>query len=346
MRNSDNLYFILSSSCALTKGHSRTLIQDFCRNYANFIPNEYYNLCMMLDRHLISDIVRNIEKQSLDSFYMFIDFMLSKEYAFLVDDLLLFPPKSHEVNDSSIMLNDAIIEIDEHNFKKDAVMEFLEEAKSLGCRNLQIRLFSFSGMEFLLTLANIVCNYNYTYIELHLDNSNSICYDECCQVIRDFAPISNIYIYNAKYPNAKDYYIRTKGCYELQMGSVVFIDTILDNKKCGAISKFCQVYDDEKFYRMSQKYNSCLFKKIALDRDGNVRNCLSLPETYDFSEGLGHIVASSEFKKYWNIKKDDIQTCKDCEFRYNCLDCRARTENGDLLGKPLTCTYNPYSLKI
>lgn len=62
-------------------------------------------------------------------------------------------------------------------------------------------------------------------------------------------------------------------------------------------------------------------------------------------EALSH----PDFKKYWNLTKDSIEVCKDCEFRYICTDCRAYTErthtNAEGLdtSKPLKCGYNPYT---
>jgi SPASM domain peptide maturase of grasp-with-spasm system len=52
------------------------------------------------------------------------------------------------------------------------------------------------------------------------------------------------------------------------------------------------------------------------------------------------------FKKYWNITKDQIAVCKDCEFRHICTDCRAYIEEpNDMYSKPLKCGYDPYSNK-
>lgn len=61
-------------------------------------------------------------------------------------------------------------------------------------------------------------------------------------------------------------------------------------------------------------------------------------------EALSH----PDFKKYWNITKDQIEVCKDCEFRHICTDCRAYTERTHFdkdidLSKPLKCGYNPYT---
>lgn len=47
--------------------------------------------------------------------------------------------------------------------------------------------------------------------------------------------------------------------------------------------------------------------------------------------------------EYWTIKKDDIDICKDCEFRYICSDCRVQVEHK--YARPNTCIYNPYTNK-
>ena len=59
---------------------------------------------------------------------------------------------------------------------------------------------------------------------------------------------------------------------------------------------------------------------------------------------LAEALEKPDFKKYWNINKDKIHVCKDCEFRYICTDCRAYVEDPeDILSKPLKCGYNPYT---
>ncbi|NGX53002.1 MAG: Antilisterial bacteriocin subtilosin biosynthesis protein AlbA [Candidatus Anoxychlamydiales bacterium] len=42
------------------------------------------------------------------------------------------------------------------------------------------------------------------------------------------------------------------------------------------------------------------------------------------------------------LSKDNIQTCKDCEYRYACLDCRPDANGSDLDQKPWYCLYDPY----
>jgi len=65
---------------------------------------------------------------------------------------------------------------------------------------------------------------------------------------------------------------------------------------------------------------------------------------------LEKAINNLNFKKYWNITKDQIEICKDCEFRYICTDYRAYTERTHFekdidLSKPLKCGYDPYTNK-
>nr|BFF38224.1 hypothetical protein BACY1_00290 [Tenacibaculum mesophilum] len=53
------------------------------------------------------------------------------------------------------------------------------------------------------------------------------------------------------------------------------------------------------------------------------------------------VIRQESFTKFWAINKNQIETCKDCEFRFNCTDCRAFVENPkNLYSKPLKCGYD------
>ena len=57
-------------------------------------------------------------------------------------------------------------------------------------------------------------------------------------------------------------------------------------------------------------------------------------------------VQKKGFTDLWYIKKDDIKKCKDCEYRYMCLDCRIYiTDPHDPFSAPAKCNYNPCTNK-
>jgi radical SAM protein with 4Fe4S-binding SPASM domain len=58
---------------------------------------------------------------------------------------------------------------------------------------------------------------------------------------------------------------------------------------------------------------------------------------------LEKVLTDPTFTAPWSADKSQIDTCKVCEFRFICTDCRAFTENNHPLGKPRKCGYDPYS---
>ncbi|PTT22996.1 grasp-with-spasm system SPASM domain peptide maturase, partial [Chryseobacterium sp. HMWF028] len=131
--------------------------------------------------------------------------------------------------------------------------------------------------------------------------------------------------------------------------------SIIKNKiniplSCGLID-LKNINLNRNFYLEAKQHNSCLHKKIAVDIEGNIKNCPSMSQSFgNISDTtLENALNHSEFKKYWNLTRDSIEVCKDCEFRYICTDCRAYTEqttvNKERLdtSKPLKCGYNPYT---
>lgn len=102
------------------------------------------------------------------------------------------------------------------------------------------------------------------------------------------------------------------------------------------------------FYRKS--YNSCWGQQLLIDINGNVKPCLFAKHTLGniLNDSLKTILREGRQDKYWNLTKDSIDTCKDCEFRYCCpLDCRVASESlyGSLNSKCSFCDYDPYKGK-
>jgi radical SAM protein with 4Fe4S-binding SPASM domain len=83
---------------------------------------------------------------------------------------------------------------------------------------------------------------------------------------------------------------------------------------------------------------------MALDTEGNIKPCPSIQAT------IGNIrdfdlrdIASNTVIQSYNIAKDQIEVCKDCEFRYICHDCRAYLSPDKINAKPKYCNYDPYT---
>lgn len=116
---------------------------------------------------------------------------------------------------------------------------------------------------------------------------------------------------------------------------------------CSVKPNFKKISESTYYFNLSQ--NSCWGRKIAITKDGMVRPCIHS------NISVGRLSANKNFQKliekvlkYWHITKDKVETCRDCEFRYMCFDCREiaqRKNNGNLYAANPLCRYNPYTGK-
>lgn len=108
-----------------------------------------------------------------------------------------------------------------------------------------------------------------------------------------------------------------------------------------------QFMPEAEQYCSSQYWNSCWFGKLAISPEGDVLPCVFARDQVAgnlYEKSLEQIFQNG-LMSYWQLTRDDIVVCRDCEYRYLCRDCRpwAYGYTGDLNAKSPTCTYNPYT---
>ncbi len=215
-------------------------------------------------------------------------------------------------------------------------IDLINQLENLFVKFIEIRIFGeeFSENEIseLLTLfeSSLIES-----IDLYIPFINEINYEN---LLENFKRLRIIFIFNSIQVSSKARLIHSK--------------ETLKNSSCGVINLFYMAPNMKNFF-ISQSLNSCLYKKISIDGEGNIKNCPSMTESYGNIKDttLAEAIEKPGFKKYWNINKDQIAVCKDCEFRYICTDCRAYVEaphdtsgpESTNLSKPLKCGYNPYT---
>lgn len=126
---------------------------------------------------------------------------------------------------------------------------------------------------------------------------------------------------------------------------VKFIEGNYKASGCGLICKK-HFSVSVSFYNESQHYNTCLNRKVFIDKNGDVKNCPALATIFGNVKtmALKAVVSKSDFQELGQIRKEKIKVCRDCEYRNICSDCRAFLEDPlDRYSKPLKCGYNPYT---
>jgi SPASM domain peptide maturase of grasp-with-spasm system len=318
------------------KGAKRSIICDVQRGSYIFIPNDLYDVLIKHDGKSLFEIKKSYYNRYdliLDEYF---EFLIEKEHVFYTNIPDLFSNISMQWFEP-FQINNAIIDVDENlDFKK--ILLQLEELK---CKSVEFRFFSsekqkiINDILFFLEDKKLIA-YSLGFvvpnsIETHLKDLENI--------ILNNPRISYFIITNATENNFVESSREKRG--------YVFYtkEKIFSSSHCGLIDKEYFTVNT-KLFTESQHHNTCLNRKISIDIDGNIKNCPSMDHSFGnikdttLEEALNH----PNFKKYWNITKDQIEVCKDCEFRHICTDCRVYIEEPEnKYSKPLKCGYNPYT---
>jgi SPASM domain peptide maturase of grasp-with-spasm system len=339
-----NKFFIMSSSCKSVKGASRSLIIDYLRNELYFISNEYYDLLNQLKRNKVNKIIDLIEVNSVNSFMTFLEFLSKKEIGFLVDSLEQFPQISNKTYDI-FPVKDAIIEIDYKSYNEMEFMSVVQQLETLCCSEIQIRLLSDYNDRFIISFLSIIKKSITSYLELHLTYHESIEKEKMFNLLKNYPMLGNVFIYNSPYAKVEDYNLETMDYHPTLIGKVYHLNYSFDSGNCcGIITNENLSFENVNQHNELKKNNGCLYKKVTIDKFGNIKNCPSINKVFGNikNDSISKIIDTQEFKKLGKINKDEIDICKSCEFRYNCTDCRAFLSDTDnLYSKPLKCGYNP-----
>lgn len=329
-------------NCIPVRGASRSLLCDLQRNDLKLIPN---SLCEILEKHnakSIPDIKKAYNNEYNETIDEYVAFLIENEYAFLTDNSEWFPPISKKWYSYNKITN-AILDFGVKNKLK--IEKLLVELSELGCEALQIRFFGSVQIDELKRILIFIKENNLSVLGIEIlvkfnDMTNK---NRLVLLMNNFPRLMSVIVYNS--PKKSFFLVETQN-----NASIRFIKkNIPSQKSCGLISKDLFSINMSMFTE-SLNHNSCLNRKISIDINGNIKNCPSMPESFGNIKDttLQEALNKPGFKKYWNITKNQIEICKDCEFRHVCTDCRAYTERTKFkddidLSKPLKCGYNPYT---
>jgi len=334
-------YFNLFSDILITKGVNRILISDLQRNSSELQSLELNNIVEELKSNSIEEVFAFYDEESKEIVQEYLNFLLEKEYGFITENNWdeNFPPLSLAFRDASTISN-IFIET------ADLLLspQLVQSIENLGIRHLVIYCESELSLTSFLTLEGTLNNSCLESIEIFSLYHSGV--DD------DFIKTLNekcARIYSLIFHNCEKTPFEVADIFKFNL---VFTSEHLKINSCGKVDL---KYFDTNLMKVLEavNHNSCLNKKIGIDINGNIKNCPAMPQIFgninDIS--LEDVLNIKDFKAYWNITKNDIVVCKDCEFRNVCTDCRAFTERthtnhaGLDISKPLKCGYNPATNK-
>lgn len=331
-------YFLLYANCIPVKGVSRSIICDLHRNEYEFIPNALFDILTEHKKKSISEIKKHFENQYDEIIDEYFDFLLDKELIYKCSASFLNYFPELDLNwEYPAQISNMIIDC-------NTVPEFINtalvtELEQLGCQHIQFRIFKPTALSQIIEKIN--CYFDGSGISTIAIQIpfQTIPPRELDEALERSSRITEILFYNAP-KNKIEYYNGYRSICLLYHDQDISAE-----HHCGQVSER-YFATNIPHYTESLRYNTCLNRKVSIDINGNIKNCPSMTESFGNIENttLNKAINEPGFKKYWNITKDQIASCKDCEFRHICTDCRAYLEfPEDQYSKPLKCGYDPYT---
>lgn len=332
-------HFQLYSNCLLVRGYSRSLIMDLQRNTSELIPHSMHDVLQLLNASCsMADVFLQFGEENAETIAEYLEYIREKEFGRFCDafDTDQFPALDTTYRTPE-QINNAIIELNRENLH--SFEHYLGQLEEVRCKFLAIfftevmasadvlRILEETGKTSLVSVELMI---RYTPEGLpemlkELDHPGNkliaITIHHCPEEVTETLPVPLNYTFT---------------CLE---------KPITGFGHCGVVNSKNFSTNQQKVME-SLNHNSCLYKKIAITTNGEIKNCPAL-DTVLGNTATTTVKAAIEVPgatALWDIRKEDIAVCKDCEFRHICTDCRAFVENPeDRFSKPLKCGYDPYT---
>lgn len=328
------LVFILFACCVPVKGARRSIICDLRNQRFRFIPNGLYEVLTFHRRKAVVEIKAAYDNECDSEIDEYFAFLLDNDFGFWCDEPENFPDLDLSWERPERIAN-AIVDVDAesgHDFAR-----IFAELDDLGCRAIEVRFFRPASLE---ELGVVLANARYgrlRSIDLAVGWSEELTAEALQQLAAQHPRLQSLIVHSAP----QSCRVALEDGVDLHYRR----EKIDSPQCCGQIHSGYFVTNTETFTE-AQKYNTCLNRKISIDARGEVKNCPSMVRSFGNIRQLSlhSVLAHRDFAELWKINKDQIEVCRDCEFRYICTDCRAYISNPDnVYSKPAKCGYDPYT---
>ena len=338
-------YVLVFPDCVPVKGSRVSAIYDLTRRSISTFPSEYYPLFEWFRTQRLGEILSEFSPEDRANVLDLLEFLLGNEYAMMVDGFDRFPQIPTSFHEPGL-INNAIIDVRSQHHDYRQIVEALDR---LGCQHLQVRSYSrLFGLRHLAELAGLCRGTSIQSLEGILHHEPELSDDDYVRTVSANRILPGLIVHSAEADKTIRVDYGTGGS-SAQLIAVEIrmtkgrIESCLD---CGTISRGELLAPSTRTTNELRLFNGCLNRKISIDEDGCVRNCPAMGTSFGHhrSTSLAEVALSSAFQRAWRVRKDDIQVCRDCPYRYACTDCRAFLQDPEALNsKPLKCGYDPYT---
>jgi len=217
-------------------------------------------------------------------------------------------------------------------------MYFLEKIIDLGCRHFVLIFKEPIHVEWLALLSSLFDESPVLTIEIYCKYTEIFNNEKLENIMKRNTRISYILLYEAPH----DEIVTPQNI----RGNIVYYSKPVSYNESSVNPQSLIV--NMPLYTESLHFNTFYNRKLCIDNDGKIKNYLTQKRSFGniFSDEIEDVISQKAFQKIWKARKDLIDVCKECEFRYMCVDSRIPVKRKTYSYYHTTeCPYNPYLCK-
>jgi SPASM domain peptide maturase of grasp-with-spasm system len=320
-------------------GYHQGILCDLFRGDTFILPKDLIELISRHGEFHEDQLIELYGADNTETILEYIDFLVNRKLVFSTNRNIsrCIPTFSLEWDCPSTITN-AQIAISSTT-KLEALKVALSELQQLGCKALGLIIEGMPLSSIIDFISFIDSTFNFI-LEISVDYEHNTSQDILINQVEDLKKVVRTVICGG---NQSSYIKSDKYNYLCFQ----WVSTHQKQMPCSYPSP-SSFNSSMPFFCESKSFNSCLNRKLSIDSKGNVRNCIASKLSFGkiMEHSISKIINSSSLPDIWNITKDQIDVCKDCEFRHMCTDCRVFIKDPEnIYSQPAKCTYNPYIAK-
>ena len=328
-------YFYIYSDCLPVKGYSRSIVYDLQKRKFIFIPNDLYDITSIFNGKQVSEIYQSYSEKHHSVINSYLDFLNKNDLSYFSKNKLPFPKLDFSFDYPSFFTS-SIYYLS--NVSKKYFLNTVKYLDELNCKVMQIIVNKEFELKNLKNILFLFWKTNFQTVNIIIDFSSVIDFKYLEKINTIYPFISLLSLFNVP----ENYNISLS-----QKFSNISFSTEPNLEK--HLFQIREFNVNQELFIEANCTNPYFYRKITIDKNGNIMNTIECDEIFGNIEKIKDtkdlltIGNNNKFQKYWTTKKDLCDVCKDCEFRYMCIDSRIpikRNENKYFFKEE--CNYNPY----
>lgn len=329
-----NKFFKLYANCVPVRGYRESVVMDLQRSGFLIISNLLFDV-LKTNQESIS--IGQLKKKYLGKYDQGIDnyikYFMNEEMGFCTEEPEKFPNLVTHFYQPFKIVSSVI------NFKIKgtySLEKILIQLITLDTQLIQLRIFDNIDLESLLEIIAVIKKSRIKIFEIFL-KENQFSLNDLFKLTKTDGRVE-IVVYSSSSDEPKKEILLENRVHFIK-------EKIRPNSK----EKFNEkiFVSNIPFYVESLSYNVGLNRKICVDLDGSIKNFVNHKLVFGNvnNVSLNEILDNDEFKWKWLINNDLIEKCKDCQFRYMCLNNSDIVKKGKKYYRLDNCGFDPYQNK-